>query len=108
MANQIKGNVYIVDSSGIYLTGSNSTCIAGTLGGDMVNMSISNIRFVATDSTGAMDLSYASALSTDVIKMSVATPAGGPDNLDFSTPFEVSERVYVRTLTAGTGYIYFS
>jgi len=108
MANQIVGNVYIIDSAGVYLTGSNGTHLAGALGGDMTSMLISGVRFVATDSTGAMTLSLATANSTDVISMRTVAPGGGSDDLSLSTPFSVGERIYVRTLTAGKGYIYFS
>ena len=108
MVNRIVGNVYIVDSAGVYLTGSNATSIAGTVGGDLTSMLLSSVRFVASDSTGAMDLSLATNNSSDIIKMRVTNPAGGADDLGLSQPFSVGERVYVRTLTAGTGYLYFS
>lgn len=109
MVNSIKGNCYIVDSAGVYLTGEIvGVSSAGAVTGPYPDMLISAIRLVGAGSTSEMGLSYASANSLDVIHMKVGTPTGGADDINFATPFKVSERIYVRLLTAGTGYIYFS
>lgn len=100
--NAIKGNVYIIDSSALYLT-SNSTST-----GTFTNMSISAIVLYGSGSTSELGLSFASANSTDFVHLKVGDAVGGNGSLSFTSPLKTSEAIYVRTLVAGTGYIYFS
>lgn len=100
--NQIKGNVYILDSAELYLTGNSSST------GTFHDMSVSAVAFYGTSTTSELALSFASANSLDFLHMKTTSPTGGTDLIHFAEPFKISERVYARLVTAGTGYIYFA
>jgi hypothetical protein len=107
MVNEIKGNVYIIDSAGVYLTGEIvGKSSAGHISGPFIDMQIAGIGFYGTSTTSEIGLSFASANSTDFIHMKTTDPTGGFE--EHTSQFKISEKVYVRVLTAGTGYIYFS
>lgn len=100
--NLVKGNVYIIDSATLWLT-SNSTST-----GKFHDMSISAVGFYGTGTTSELGLSFASANSLDFIHLKTASPTGDLQLLSFAEPFKVSEAIYTRVVSAGTGYIYFS
>jgi len=109
MANVIKGNVYIIDSAGVYLTGEiKGVSSAGHVAGPYPDMNISGIGIYGTGSTSEIGLSFASENSSDFIHLKIGDPVGGMEMISLTHPLKTSERVYVRVLTAGTGYIYFS
>lgn len=106
--NYIQGNVYIITSAGVYLTGEiKGVSSAGNINGPFPKCLISNIGLYGTDSTGELAISYASA-NSDVTYHLRCPVDGGYADIHFATPHMVSESLYVHTLTAGTGYIYFS
>lgn len=100
--NQLKGNVYIIDSATLYLTGDSSST------GSFHDMEINAIGFYGTGTTSELGLSFGSANSSDFIHFKTTTPTGGFEYLSYTTPWKISERVYARIVTAGTGYIYYS
>ena len=109
MVNAIKGNVYIIDSAGVYLTGEVAgVTSAGHVSGPFPDMNISGIGIYGTGSTSEIGLSFASANSTDFVHLKVGAGVGGMESLSLTHPLKTSERVYVRVLTAGTGYLYLS
>ena len=106
MANGIQGNVYVIDSAGVYLTGSNATSIAGDLNGNKTTMMISNIGLYGASTTSELALAYLSDTNQSIYHLKTQAPNGGYDDIHFAVPHMVSEKLYVNTLTAGTGYIY--
>lgn len=106
MSNTIIGNVFVIDSSGVYLTGSNGVAIAGGLSGDRVNMAISNIGLYGTNTTGELALSYLSNTAAIIFHLKTQAQQGGYEDIHFAVPHKVSDRIFVNTLTAGTGYLY--
>ena len=108
MVNAIKGNVYIIDSAGVYLTGEIvGKSSAGHVAGPYPDMNISGIGFYGTGSTSELGLSFASANSTDFFHIKTSASTGDMSLYTFTDPLKISERVYIRVLTAGTGYLYF-
>lgn len=101
MANRIVGNVYVIDSQ----TGAASALTVGTAAW-LDNMCVSAFAFWASDTTGAFELVFASATDTSAFK------AGHAQNVSDTTWSSFGEAVYFKelrckTLTSGTGYIYF-
>ena len=106
--NYVQGNVYIITSAGVYLTGEVvGKTSAGHISGPYPAMNISNIGLYGVDSTGELAVSYASA-NSDVTYHLRCPVDGGYADIHFASPHMVSEALYVHTLTAGTGYIYLS
>lgn len=94
MANRIRGNVVIIDATGIVdFPGAGSQA------------KVSFIAFWASDSTGAMKLAF-QANSSDVI-VNMASPVNQPNTTTFRFPGnQYLQSLKCNTLTAGTGYIY--
>ena len=89
MANRIVGNVYIIDSA------SGATALSFPKQG-----LIKNISFIASDTTGLLELALVTTADV-VVRLS-----------NSKTELELGDGVWfepfiVKTLTAGTGYIYF-
>ena len=99
MANSIQGNVFVIDSQGVYLTQDYTSASA------YPRMMISNVGLFGVDSTGELALSYQSN-TTQVIYHLRCPADGGYADIHFAVPHMVSERLYVNTISAGTGYIY--
>jgi hypothetical protein len=108
MTTGIQGNVYVIDSSGIYLTGSNATVEAYASGGNKTIFSISNIGLYGDSTSSELAISYLSDTTQVIYHLKTQAPNGGYDDIHFAAPHMVSEKLYVNTLTAGTGYIYFA
>ena len=108
MGNGLQGNVYVIDSAGWFLTGSNATVDAGQSGGNKTIFAISNIGLYGASTTSELALSYLSDTTQTIYHLKTQAPNGGYDDIHFAVPHMVSERLYVQTITAGTGYIYFA
>lgn len=106
--NSIQGNVYIITSATTYLTGSNRTVATGSRNGDVPKMMISNIGLYGVGSNSELAISYSSDTSQVTYHLKTQAEGGGYDDIHFAQPHMVSEALFVHTLTAGTGYIYFS
>lgn len=93
MANQILGNIYILD------TGSGNTSIPWNVGSR-----IQSVAFWSTDSTGLMELSMANT-SQVIVKLA------NPNNADTTVGIYLGglsvTEMKLPVLTAGTGWIYF-
>jgi len=94
MANEVRGNCYYIDSAGFALDFTKG-------------MRIQSIALFATNTTSVIELS----LYTNTAK--IVYEQTSPDNnpVTISTYFGgvwMADRLFVRTLTAGTGVIYFS
>jgi len=94
MANDIVGNVLVINSLGL----------ASTPGGGSAE--VTTIAFYGADSNSKMELTMYPETSTVVVMMQ--SPVSNPSvtNLRFGIPVEF-EKFRVKTLTAGTGFVYF-
>lgn len=96
MANRIRGTTMIIDATG-----------AAQFPGVGEKAMVSAIAFWAANSTGAMNLSYMNNSSDVVIKM--ASPVDLPNTTTLRFPENTYLRsLWVNTLTAGTGFVYFA
>lgn len=97
MANRIaRGNVIILDSTGNF-----------NFPGAGTQAKVSFIAFWASDSTGALQLAFQTS-STDVV-VNMASPVNQPNTTTFRFPHtQYLNSMSVKTITAGTGYIYFA
>ena len=100
--NAIKGNVYIIDTAALWLTSDSSAT------GTFHDAEINAIGFYGTGTTSELGLSFGSANSSDFIHLKTTSPTGGFEYVSFTTPWKISERIYTRVVTAGTGYLYYS
>ena len=99
--NVLRGNVFVLDSASLYLT--NDSVSGKNQSASYLGLNISGVAIYGTG-TSVLALSLASANSTDIIHLS--RDVYGTEHMEFSPPLRVSERLYVRLITAGTGYIY--
>jgi len=90
MANRIVGNVYIIDT-------------VGDLDGPD-NLKINSIAFWSTDSTGALILCVKATSANELVKLN------NNQNQAFTVPLHLGgvylKDVNVKTLTAGTAWLY--
>lgn len=91
MANEIRGNVYYIDSAGVSL--------------DPMKLKIQSIAFAAQNTTSIIQLAMHSNTSKIIYEQKC------PDNnavtlSTFIGGATVNDRLFVKTLTAGTGFIY--
>ena len=104
MANQLVGNVYIVDSQmgvGIPLLGTGSISWPQ-------QAKIANVSFWTSGTDGKFDLVFDANTTTTVFSFggtSVPAPVGGETESIYVGGINFDE-LQVRTLTAGTGFIY--
>lgn len=99
--NRIFSNVWLIDSGGLWLTSNSAQS------GTALNSEITGIRFVSTNS-GKMELTLESDTALNVLFSSFNGADYSNDSMQFSGKFKVSEKIFVRTLTAGTGWVYFA
>lgn len=94
MANAIVGNVLIIDSLGL----------ANTPGGGSAE--VTAISFYGSNSTSKMELMMYP--ETAVVVVMMQSPINQPNvtTLRFGNPVEF-EKFRVKTLTAGSGFVYF-
>lgn len=93
MANGIRGSIYYIDSGGLSL--------------DNIKMKIQSIALAATNTTSLIELSLHSNTANVVFKQT--SPDNNPVTIStFIGGSYIADRLFVRTLTAGTGFIYFS
>lgn len=103
MANRIVGNVYIIDSS----TGAgNPLIMGGNSGAWLDNILVSAFAFWGTDTTAAIELVFANDTASTAFRSGHGYANA---NLNWSS---FGEAVYFKelrckTLTNGTGFIYF-
>lgn len=101
MANRIVGNVYIIDSQ----TGAANALQPGSASW-LDNQKVTAFAFWGSDTTGQIDLIFAADTTASVFK------AGHFQNVPDTVWSSFGEATYFKelrckTLTAGTGYIYF-
>lgn len=105
MANRIVCNMYLIDSQ----TGAASALQPGSASWPTLKARVQVAALWAADTTGLWEMVYASDTSTSAWKLTPETapaPTGGTftslvlDGVEF-------EELRCKTLTAGTGYIYF-
>lgn len=103
MANRIVGNVYIIDSQT-----AGKPLIDGTSGAWLRSAYISAIGFWAADTSGVFELAYRSDTTNVVFKLALegATGTNGFSTMKFIGGVRFEE-LTAKTLTAGTGWIYF-
>ena len=95
MANRIVNNTIIVDSATINLD----------FPGVGNYAYVQQIAFWSTDSTGLFELSLQSNTTNVVVKM--ASPLNQPNTINSRFPGgQRFEKLYVRFVTVGTGFIY--
>lgn len=99
--NRLFSNVWVIDSGGLWLTSDSSQT------GSFLNSDIAGFRFVSNNS-GKMEIVAQSDTVNNVIFSSFNGQDYSNDTLSFTKYFKLNERLFVRTLTAGTGWIYFS
>ena len=95
MANRIRGNVYIIDSSGIAL--------------DQIDMRISSICLFGNDTSARLILTHQATTTDSIIQL--ANPSHNPLMVGVSfggNGWDNDQQLRVQSLVAGTGYIYFT
>lgn len=92
MANAIIGNVYYIDSGGVAL-------------GDL-RLKIHSIAIAATNTTSVLELVFFANTTQTCYKQT--SPDNNPVTLSTYVGGIYFDRLFVKTLTAGTGFIYFS
>lgn len=92
MANGVFGNVYYIDTGGVVL--------------DNLKMRIQSISLAATGTTSTLELTLSTGTTQTIYKMT--SPDNNPVTLSTYLGGVYFERLFVKTLTAGTGFIYFS
>ena len=102
MANRIVGNVYTLDSS----TGITNKLVIGTSSSWMSNTFVSAFCFVAADTTSEIELVFASATDTTAYIEKGIEHTKHILWSSFGQPVPFTE-LRLKTLTAGTGMIYF-
>ena len=96
MANRIRSTCVIIDSTG-----------AVPYPGNGAQAKVSFIAFWAANSTGAMQIATQS--STNDVIVNMASPVDLPNTTTFRFPGnQYLQSLTVKTLTAGTGYLYFA
>lgn len=99
--NTFRNSVYIMNTAGWWITTDSSQT------GGHNDFAISNIGLYGVDSTAELAISYEA--DTSMVIFHLRCPAdGGYADIHFATPHKVSDRMYINTLTAGTGYLYCS
>lgn len=97
--NRIIGNVYIIDSGGLWLTSNSASS------GTFMNSEISAIGFYASDSGGELAISCSVDTSATLFRLrgnsQYVTTA-------FAAPILMDHKMYVNLCQTGTGFIYFS
>ena len=96
MANRIRGTVLIIDTNGLV-----------NFPGGGTQARVSHLAFWASDTTGSLQMSF-QANSSDIIVM-MASPVNVPNTTTqrFADNAYL-QKLWVNTITAGTGFLYFT
>ena len=100
--NRIVGNVYIIDSQ----TGADRALINGTSGAWLDNTLVTAFAFWGADTTGAFEMVFAHQTDATAFRCghSLVNPNMNWSNFGQAIYFK---ELRCKTLTAGTGFIYF-
>lgn len=106
MANRISGNVYIIDSQ----TGAGAALMPGSSSWPLHSAKIQSVAFWSSDTTGLWEMVFAADTTSIAFKIT-------PDTAPIPVSGAVMQMIFdcisfdelrCKTLTAGTGFIYFA
>jgi hypothetical protein len=100
--NTFRNSVYVITTAGWWITTDSSET------GQRYDFAVSNFGFFGTDSNSQISISYQSDTSMAIFHIKTQAAGGGYDDVHFATPHKTADRMFINTLTAGTGYFYLS
>lgn len=97
--NKLLPNVYVVDSAGLWLTSDSSAT------GNFLDFDFQTVKFVSGTS-GQLEITYEADTVNGVI-FKIFNATGGTDFINFPRGHHVENRLFVKTCTAGSAWLYF-
>lgn len=99
--NRIIGNVYVIDSAGLWLTSNSAS------NGNFLDMTIQSMKFISGTS-GNFEVTVESETAGGVILRCFNANDYTDIYMDFPMGLKVDERLFVKTCNAGTAFLYFA
>ena len=96
--NRFFGNVYVIDSAGLWLTADSS----GT--GNALDFEFQSAVFVSATS-GSFEITAESDTASHSV-LRIVNFTGGTDYVSWPLGLFPNQRLYVKTCSVGTGYLY--